>query len=141
MAFMASTPVLIGLTAAGTAATVYSTVQQGRAVSRQAKAQARQETIDARSREIARKKRLIATLAQQNVTAAQGGVAAFEGSTGNIRRADIRTSGLEGATDRASTQNTISALNAKASNARRASLVGSAATLAEGGVRFGELKR
>lgn len=127
--------VLVGT---GTAATVYSSVQQGKAIDRAAKEQSRQETMDARSREIARKRRLLATLSSRNASAAAGGVDPLSGSTANLSQRDISTERLEGATDRASTRGTQDALRARGSNARRASLVGSVATTANTGAQVTE---
>lgn len=68
---------------AGTATSVYGSVQAGKAAEDAAKEQARQEKIQAESEELARREELNRQLAAQNVALAAGGIG-MEGTPSSI---------------------------------------------------------
>ena len=68
---------------AGTATSVYGSVQAGKAAEDAAKEQARQEKIQAESEELARREELNRQLAAQNVALAAGGIG-MEGTPASI---------------------------------------------------------
>lgn len=127
------------LAATGTAATVYSQVQQGKAIKQQAKAAEKQEAIDARSREITRKKRLLANLASQNVSAGAGGVRAFEGSAGNIAQRTMADAGLEQLADSVGSFNRRQSLSTQGSNAEKFANLSAGLSLIEGAQTIAEI--
>jgi len=115
----------------GTAASVYSRVQQGQAQSRESKRQEKAAEIDSMSREIQRTKRLNAYMATQNATAGAGGVA-VSGSLANAQNVAVRENRLGLATDRAATDLRVQGYRDRAKYAKRASLVGAAGAAASG---------
>ena len=68
---------------AGTATSVYGSIQAGKAAEDAAKEQARQEKIQAESEELARREELNRQLAAQNVALAAGGIG-MEGTPSSI---------------------------------------------------------
>jgi hypothetical protein len=68
---------------AGTATSVYGSIQAGKAAEDAAKEQARQEKIQAESEELARREELNRQLAAQNVALAAGGIG-MEGTPASI---------------------------------------------------------
>ncbi len=78
MAFVIAAAVI-----AGTATSVYGSIQAGKAAEDAAKEQARQEKIQAESEELARREELNRQLAAQNVALAAGGIG-MEGTPSSI---------------------------------------------------------
>ncbi len=78
MAFVIAAAVI-----AGTATSVYGSIQAGKAAEDAAKEQARQEKIQAESEELARREELNRQLAAQNVALAAGGIG-MEGTPASI---------------------------------------------------------
>lgn len=78
MAFVVAAAVI-----AGTATSVYGSIQAGKAAEDAAKEQARQEKIQAESEELARREELNRQLAAQNVALAAGGIG-MEGTPSSI---------------------------------------------------------
>lgn len=116
----------------GTAATVYSTVQAGKAQKREADRMEQGAKADAMSREIQRTKRLNAYLATVNAEAGAAGVASNIGSLANAQKVAIRENKLGAATEDAASKLRIQGYRDQGKTAYRASLVGAVAEGAGG---------
>ena len=116
---------------ASVAITTYSTVQQGKQADKEAKRQAQAAELDATAREIERTKRMTAWMAEQNVLAGAGGVG-VSGSLANLQSVAVKENKLGLSSDRVAAASERQGLLAAGKNAKRAGLIGAAATAAGG---------
>ena len=117
-----------------TSATVYATVQQGKANERAAERDSTAAEIDATAREIQRTKRMNAYLASVNAQAGAGGVAAGSGSLGNIQRVAARENKIGVQSEKANKEAIQAASRDRAKSAKRQSLAGSVSAVGDGAI-------
>lgn len=123
--------VLIGLTAAATAGSVYSQRQATGAREVELELAQRQEEQAARDRQVQRKRRLAAVLGSQRAQAAAQGLT-MSGSVGNISLTDARRASEESLIDDVNTRARIDALKRNRSTISRLSRVRTATTILGG---------
>lgn len=123
---------LIISTIVGTSATIYSNIQQGKAMKAEARRQQTAAEIETTAREIQRTKRMNAFLASTNAAAGAGGVNPGVGSAQNLQAVAAREHKIGMASEDANRSAVNAATRDRIKFAGRQSLVNNVAAVGQG---------